>query len=628
MVDERIRIRRIVPLCAIILAILTCTSRAEIIYVDDDANGPGDGSSWQTAYKYLQDALAVARAGDEVRLAQGTYRPDRSAANPEGSRDRTAAFQMLSGVALVGGFAGVGSPDPNGRDVQIYETILSGDLAGNDVLSEDPCDFVPVPNEGTWIRPDRWCLLIESTRRENSLHVLTYSGTDQAATLDGFTITAGNAFLPPYWWGSVIATQAKDWGGGLFHDRGALTVKACRFLSNSSVGRAASICNQASPQLLVKDCLFFENLSQWGTGGMFCEAVSNVTLTNCTFEKNTSLEWHSAIICEECALDAIDCKFMYNLSGSPDAAVSIRGGTARMNCSVFVGNEWGAVDLRYSDVLLTGCEFRQNAGFSGAAIHARGGRTDVLRCAFSSNCVRSRGGSIDSRIGKLLIEQSLFSGNSAGEQGGALYTSQNETIISNCTFANNRASLDGGAIATYCEDSTKLVDSILRRNSSPRGPATFVGEYLDGSHPSTVAVSYCLLERGQSDVALDSHCTLVWGEGNIAGDPCFAMPGFWDPNGMADDPNDDFWVEGDYHLKSQAGRWDPNSQNWVMDDVTSPCIDAGDPNSPVEDEPVPNGARVNMGAYGGTAEASKSPTTRRRWSESGVWPRRRPAIGA
>jgi hypothetical protein len=44
----------------------------------------------------------------------------------------------------------------------------------------------------------------------------------------------------------------------------------------------------------------------------------------------------------------------------------------------------------------------------------------------------------------------------------------------------------------------------------------------------------------------------------------------------------------------------------VKDDVTSPCIDAGDPNSPVGEEPFPNGGRINMGAYGGTAEASKS----------------------
>jgi len=59
-------------------------------------------------------------------------------------------------------------------------------------------------------------------------------------------------------------------------------------------------------------------------------------------------------------------------------------------------------------------------------------------------------------------------------------------------------------------------------------------------------------------------------------------------------------------LKSQAGRWDPNSQTLVRDDVTSPCIDAGDELDPIGQEPFPNGGIINMGAYGGTAEASKS----------------------
>jgi len=59
-------------------------------------------------------------------------------------------------------------------------------------------------------------------------------------------------------------------------------------------------------------------------------------------------------------------------------------------------------------------------------------------------------------------------------------------------------------------------------------------------------------------------------------------------------------------LKSQAGRWDANEGRWTKDDVTSPCIDAGDPKSPIGYEPFPNGGRVNMGAYGGTTEASKS----------------------
>jgi hypothetical protein len=79
------------------------------------------------------------------------------------------------------------------------------------------------------------------------------------------------------------------------------------------------------------------------------------------------------------------------------------------------------------------------------------------------------------------------------------------------------------------------------------------------------------------------------GDGNIDADPLFA-----------DAEN------RDYHLKSQAGRWDPASKNWVTNESTSPCIDAGNPQSRVSDEPAPNGSRINMGAYGGTPEASKS----------------------
>jgi hypothetical protein len=67
------------------------------------------------------------------------------------------------------------------------------------------------------------------------------------------------------------------------------------------------------------------------------------------------------------------------------------------------------------------------------------------------------------------------------------------------------------------------------------------------------------------------------------------------------DPN-----AGDFHLKSQAGHWDLASKGWIRDSVTSPCVDAGDPNSPIGEEPFPNGGRINMGVYGGTAEASKS----------------------
>ncbi|HHF53439.1 MAG TPA: DUF5123 domain-containing protein, partial [candidate division WOR-3 bacterium] len=77
------------------------------------------------------------------------------------------------------------------------------------------------------------------------------------------------------------------------------------------------------------------------------------------------------------------------------------------------------------------------------------------------------------------------------------------------------------------------------------------------------------------------------GEGDISVDPLFADPD-----------------NGDFHLKSQAGRW--NGSAWVNDTETSPCIDAGDPVDDYSNEPEPNGGRINLGAYGNTPEASKS----------------------
>ena len=63
---------------------------------------------------------------------------------------------------------------------------------------------------------------------------------------------------------------------------------------------------------------------------------------------------------------------------------------------------------------------------------------------------------------------------------------------------------------------------------------------------------------------------------------------------------------GDYHLLSERGRYWPTVGKWVLDDVSSPCIDAGDPNVAPTEEPMPNGGRINMGAYGNTATASMS----------------------
>ena len=79
------------------------------------------------------------------------------------------------------------------------------------------------------------------------------------------------------------------------------------------------------------------------------------------------------------------------------------------------------------------------------------------------------------------------------------------------------------------------------------------------------------------------------GEGNIDADPLFVDP-----------------ANNDYHLFSERGRYWPEHDVWVLDKVTSPCVNSGDPTVDPSGEPIPNGGRINMGAYGGTAYASMS----------------------
>lgn len=63
---------------------------------------------------------------------------------------------------------------------------------------------------------------------------------------------------------------------------------------------------------------------------------------------------------------------------------------------------------------------------------------------------------------------------------------------------------------------------------------------------------------------------------------------------------------GDYHLLSERGRYWPEHNVWVLDEVSGPCIDGGDPAVNPSNERMPNGGRINMGAYGNTPYASMS----------------------
>jgi len=173
-----------------------------------------------------------------------------------------------------------------------------------------------------------------------------------------------------------------------------------------------------------------------------------------------------------------------------------------------------------------------------------------------------------------------------GNREGGFYSGY--PTLENCTVADN---LGIGVYATQAN----VTNSIIYFN----------GENADGVNLK--------VERVQS-LATYSNVQGGWdGEGNLDADPLFIARGQWDvPNATG------IWTAGDYHLKSQGWSWDAVQGIWAWDDATSPCIDAGDPAAPLGDEPpcAPGdplseragvNTRINMGAYGGTAEASLAP---------------------
>ena len=73
-----------------------------------------------------------------------------------------------------GGYAGIGAPDPNERNIELHETVLSGDLLGDDPDIADTQALVNAPG-----------------RLDNSLHVVTIEHAD-TCVIDGFTIRGGH----------------------------------------------------------------------------------------------------------------------------------------------------------------------------------------------------------------------------------------------------------------------------------------------------------------------------------------------------------------------------------------------------------------------------------------------------
>lgn len=260
--------RSSIPVIVGVLLALTSSSARAQIYVDVNATGVQDGTSWCTAYRSLSAALAVAVSGDTVLIADGVYVP-----STVGLVDpRDATFAVTPGVSVSGGYAGCGAIDPDEQDALVHATVLSGDLNG-----DDGPDFVNVT--------------------DNCRHVVRAAGSvpPQQISLQHLTIAGGNAD------GACCGPVAN--GGGLLvapatllQDVPNVQVTGCTFRNNSA-NRGGAIASIASG-LVLRDCVFDGNRATYffGTGAALFALTGTASISNCFFAANEADLFGGAVV--------------------------------------------------------------------------------------------------------------------------------------------------------------------------------------------------------------------------------------------------------------------------------------------------------------------------------------------
>jgi len=283
------------------------------------------------------------------------------------------------------------------------------------------------------------------------------------------------------------------------------------------------------------------------------------------------------------AATVIDCQgsesephrgFYFHNSENSDSVLNgltITNGYASGN---WPNDSGGAIFCYTASPTIRNCVINGNKSSErGGGLNAHDGNPTVVNCIFHNNASGpwdgssyAWGGAVYSQSSSILFIQCIFSNNFASTYGGGIAAYDSNVTLRNCTFYGNQTLFDGGAMRIYNCSST-LENSILWHDMPNE-------LYVGGASPT---ITYSNVQGGYG------------GTGNINCDPLFA------------DANN-----GDYHLKSEAGRWNPHSESWVIDEVTSSCIDVGDSGSDWTAELWPHGKRINMGAYGGTPQASMS----------------------
>ncbi len=295
-----------------------------VIHVDIDAAEGGDGASWATAYRDLQDAIDIARPLDEIWVAEGMYLPTFVT---QESDVRTAAFVMADGVRVFGGFAGTETTRDE-RDPVAHPAVLSGDIGIPDDIGD------------------------------NSYHVVIVTTVDDVL-LDGLVIEKGNAngVNQDVNGGGAICTQstvtfrdcvfrgnrANVFGGAIYNSGSSPMIAGCTFVDNTVTGWGGAISNRDASRPTVINSRFLGNRAEgaFHDGGAIDNfGASGVTAINSIFSANTAGDIGGAInLFSNSSATIQQCTFHAN--------EAVTGGTVSVNATstLAMSNSiiWGAV---------------------------------------------------------------------------------------------------------------------------------------------------------------------------------------------------------------------------------------------------------------------------------------------
>jgi hypothetical protein len=396
--------------------------------VDDNVVGAGDGSSWYDAYHSLNDALAVADAGDEIWVAEGVYYPDEGSGQTD--NDRSSTFYLANGVAIYGGFAGT-EIERSQRDWTTHLTVLSGDIDKNDVTN----------GSGVVLETD-------NINGSNAYHVVRSASVNDTAILDGFFITAGQASADsgggmlnenasPYLSNLYFRGNTAEYGGGMYNLQSNPQLINVGFSNNSATSGGGMQNNSSSPSFY--GGFFQENYAGYSGGGMINRDSSAPFVANVRFEGNTARNQGGG---------------MDNRSTSNPSLVNVS----------FVGNDAGfygggvAAEDNSSPIIINTTFAKNHAGYYGGGMINADNAPILKNCIFWGNTADSGGNQIYNASSTPTVVYSLIQGGYAGtgnissdpkftrnpDSGDGDWTTPNDNDYGNLALQISSPAIDAG----------------------------------------------------------------------------------------------------------------------------------------------------------------------------------------